>query len=136
MKDLFIYNRMWSKKELFFVGKDNKVKNNELKTIKYKQMSFYTKKFQQPILYPILEINKYYPEFSQFNIGNINTNFNSIVKYKFIIKSILIAINIYEICLMFNCSDFFNFIRFKIIIKYNNYFFITNSNNFSIKRNI
>ena len=84
MKDLFIYNRMWSKKEYFFVGKDNKVKNNELKTIKYKQMSFYTKNFQQPILYPILEINKYYPEFSQFKLENLYKNPNeNILNYNF-----------------------------------------------------
>ena len=88
MKDLFIYNRMWSQKDLFFLK--NKDKNNEnvnnsnLKTIKYKQMSYYTKNFQQPILYPILEIDKYYPKFSKFKLEKLYkvTNEN-ILNYDF-----------------------------------------------------
>ena len=82
MKDLFIYNRMWSQKDYFFPKKDNN--NNELKTIKYKQMSYYTKNFQQPILYPILELDKYYPEFSQFKLENLYKNPNEkILNYNF-----------------------------------------------------
>ena len=80
MRDLFIYNRMWSQKEYFFAKKDN----NEIKTIKYKQMNHYTKNFQQPILYPILEIDKYYPEFSQFKLENLYKNPNEkILNYNF-----------------------------------------------------
>ena len=80
MKDLFIYNRMWSQKEFFFAKKDN----NDLKTIKYKQMNYYTRNFQQPILYPILEIDKYYPDFSQFKLENLYKNPNEkILNYNF-----------------------------------------------------
>ena len=56
MKELFIYNRLWSKKEFFF-SDDNKYK------IKYKQLSYYTQSFQQPLLYPILEFKEYLPQF-------------------------------------------------------------------------
>ena len=49
-KELFTYNRYWSNKELFFGNnKDNKSK------LKYKQLTYYTRNYQQPILYPILE---------------------------------------------------------------------------------
>ena len=62
MKELFIYNRFWSRKELFF-SQDNK---SGLK-LKYKQLSYYTKNFQQPLLYPILNFNDYLPSFSRFD---------------------------------------------------------------------
>ena len=69
MKELFIYNRLWSIKEIFF-SKDNidyydeyfdKIK------LKYKQISYYTKSLEQPYLYPILEIKKYISKFNKFN---------------------------------------------------------------------
>ena len=83
MKKLFIYNRMWSRKELFFNDKNNNV-NSDLKAIKYKQMHYYTKSFQQPIFYPILEIEKYYPEFSKFKLENLYKNpLEKILKYDF-----------------------------------------------------
>ena len=60
MKELFIYNRNWS---IF-----NKINDNDSKiTVKYKQLSYYTKSFQQPFIYPILEMDKYYPPFTNFN---------------------------------------------------------------------
>ena len=80
MKKLFIYNRMWSRKELFF----NQENNPELKVVKYKQMHYYTKSFQQPIFYPILEIEKYYPEFSKFKLENLYKNpLEKILNYDF-----------------------------------------------------
>ena len=78
MKELFIYKRFWSKKEFFFTN------NNKYK-LKYKQISYYTQSFQQPLLYPILEFNKYLPSFSRFQTKDlfshepeeiINYNFN------------------------------------------------------------
>ena len=73
MKELFIYNRFWSKKEFFF--KDNI-------NIKYKQISYYTKNFQQPLLYPILEFNEYLPFFSRFDKENLfKHDINKIVNY-------------------------------------------------------
>ena len=70
MKELFIYNRNWSKKDLFFNIKkdDNKI------SIKYKQLNYYTKSFQQPFIYPILEMNKYYPDFTCFSKDDLYKN--------------------------------------------------------------
>ena len=70
MKELLIYNRNWSKKDLFFNIKkdDNKI------SINYKQINYYTKSFQQPFIYPILEMNKYYPNFSSFSIDALYKN--------------------------------------------------------------
>ena len=83
MKKLFIYNRMWSRKELFFNDKSNK-NNSDLNAVKYKQMHYYTKSFQQPILYPILEIEKYYPEFSKFKLEKLYKNpLEKILNYDF-----------------------------------------------------
>ena len=83
MKDLFIYNRMWSQKQYFF-GKSKDENDRKSKIIKYKQMSYYTKNFQQPILYPILEIDKYYPYFSKFKLEKLYKNPNeNILKYDF-----------------------------------------------------
>ena len=84
MKELFIYNRMWSQKDIFFAKIKSNNNNNEIKTIKYKQMSYYTKNFQQPILYPILEIDKYYPNFSKFKLEKLYKNKNEkILNYDF-----------------------------------------------------
>ena len=76
MKELFIYNRLWSKKEFFFNKKSNF-------KFKYKQINYYTKNFQQPLLYPILELDEYIPNlpkfkniFKQDDNKKINYNFN------------------------------------------------------------
>ena len=39
--------------------------------MKYKQLSYYTQNFQQPLLYPILEIKEYLPSFSRFKTKNL-----------------------------------------------------------------
>ena len=62
MKELFIYNRFWSNKKYFFKNEKNEYNYN----LKYKQISYFTQSFQQPLLYPILEFNKYIPNFSRF----------------------------------------------------------------------
>ena len=80
MKELFIFNQNWSKKDLFFNinKKDNKI------AIKYKQLNYYTKSFQQPFIYPILENDKYYPKFNNFNIDKLFKNQNQkILNYDF-----------------------------------------------------
>ena len=75
MKQLFIYNRLWSKQYLFFKNVNNcfinKIDNNNLK-VKYKRLNYYTKNFQQPLLYPVLEINNYYPKFKNLKESDIN----------------------------------------------------------------
>ena len=89
MKELFIYNRFWSVKEFFFnINKDdNNNKNdddfNNFK-LKYKQISYYTKSFEQPFLYPILELNEYIPNFSKFDKNNLfQHDYNLAVNYDF-----------------------------------------------------
>ena len=86
MKQLFVYNRLWSKQNLFFKNVDDCYKNNndnDLK-IKFKRISYYTSNYQQPFIYPILEIDKYYPKFSKFKIENLYKNKNEkILNYDF-----------------------------------------------------
>ena len=97
IKELFIYNRYWSKKELFFGNnKDNKLK------LKYKQLNYYTRNYQQTILYPILEFDRIYPKFSKFK-GNIflknneNNNDIEIVNYDFNLKENILSEKINKI---------------------------------------
>ena len=86
MKELFIYNRLWSVKEFFF-SKDN-IDNsdecfNKLK-IKYKQISYYTRSFEQPLLYPVLEFNQYIPKFNKFQSKELfNHDLKEAVSYNF-----------------------------------------------------
>ena len=79
MNQLFIFNRMWSNKKYFFYdGEKNFYK------IKYKQNNHCTKNYQRPILYPILEINKYYPKFKKFNLDKLYKNKSEkILNYNF-----------------------------------------------------
>ena len=85
MKQLFIFNRLWSKQHLFFKNFPECYKNtNKNLKIKYKRINYYTSNFQQPLIYPILEINYYYPEFKKFKIDNLYKNPNDIIfKYDF-----------------------------------------------------
>ena len=88
MKNLFIYNRLWSKKDLFFNNSSNS--NNKYK-LKYKQLSYYTHSFQQPLLYPILEFNQSIPKFSRFNKAKLfSHDFNEKVNYNFNLKENLL----------------------------------------------
>ena len=99
IKELFIYNGYWSKKEYFFKEKEeNKINdinnddnNNNASKLKYKQLSYYTRNYQQPILYPILQYDKYIPNI-KIDRGNENDPQNNniynhklekIVKYNF-----------------------------------------------------
>ena len=84
MKELFIYNRFWSKKEFFF---EDKNKDLNLK-LKYKQLSYFTQNFQQPLLYPILEMDKYFPSFSNFDKKYLfKHKLKEIVNYNFDFKN-------------------------------------------------
>ena len=65
MKELFIFNRMWSNQSLFFKKSLEEIKNQKLK---YKNINYYTRNFQRPIIYPILDYKHRYPKFSKFNI--------------------------------------------------------------------
>ena len=65
MKELFIFNRLWSKQRSFFNIFLDKIKKSK---IKYKNLNYYTRNFQRPIIYPVLDYKHRYPEFSDFKI--------------------------------------------------------------------
>ena len=81
MKQLFIYNRLWSRQHLFFQKIPNCYNNKDKNIkIKYKRINNYTCNYQQPLIYPILEINKYYPKFKRFKLDNLyKENHNEII---------------------------------------------------------
>jgi len=72
MKKLFIFNIFWSKKRIFFKNKINLDKKEQLKKVKYKQINYYTKNFQYPYIYPILDLREYYPRFSKYKGGTFS----------------------------------------------------------------
>ena len=92
MKQLFVYNRFWSRQYLFFDNvhkvyqKYNKKEVNP--EIKYKRINYYTSNFQQPLIYPILEIKNYIPDIKKFKNENIykNQTENKILNYDFSIS--------------------------------------------------
>ena len=94
IKELFIYNRMWSKKRYFLENDDSKVK--------YRQINYYTKSFQQPILYPEIEYERNYPKFSEFTKKDslFKESNNKILNYDFSLNENNIFIK--------NISDNFN----------------------------
>ena len=49
MKQVFVYNRLWSKQHLFFKNVFDCYKNNNKEKIKYKRINYYTSNFQQPL---------------------------------------------------------------------------------------
>ena len=71
------------------INDNNNINNNN--KLKYKQLSYYTRNYQQPIMYPILEFNRIYPKFSEFT-GNIfvneseNKNNIEMINYDFNLK--------------------------------------------------
>ena len=71
IKELFIFNRLWSDQKLFY----NDHFDTESKSgLKYKNINYYTKNFQRPIIYPVLDYKYRYPTFSKFIIKE-NNNF-------------------------------------------------------------
>ena len=91
--ELFIYNRMWSKNKLFRYNNSR---------VKYKQINYYTKSFQQPLLYPEIEYDRNYPIFSNFNKKKslYKDSNNKIINYDFSLNENNIFIK--------NISDKFN----------------------------
>ena len=73
-KKLFMFKGAWSNLELFY--KEDK------KRLKYKIYNHYTKSLIRPFLYPILDINYYFPKFSIFNTNKLFNN-NDIEKPKY-----------------------------------------------------
>ena len=110
MRELFIYNRMWSKRKLFIDNDSYNIHNNDSindkiiysKRVIYKQYNYYTKNFQKPLLYPELEYERNYPKFSSFNKKDsiFKNSENKIINYDFSLNDNNIFIK--------NISDNFN----------------------------
>ena len=62
MKNIFIFNKFWSDKKLFFTDEKRK------KYLKYKLINYYTKNYQRQFIFPDLDYKSSYPSFSNFNI--------------------------------------------------------------------
>jgi len=70
IKELFIFNRLWSNQKLFYNDHfDTQSKSN----LKYKNINYYTRNFQRPIIYPVLDYKYRYPIFSKFRIKENNS---------------------------------------------------------------
>ena len=67
MKELFIFNRLLSNQNLFFKDSLSEIKKSNLK---FKNINYYTRNFQRPLLYPYLDYRDHYPNFSRFKIEN------------------------------------------------------------------
>ena len=91
MKELFVFNRNWSKKELFYEKNQNKSNTS----IKYKRLNYYTRNFQQPYFYPILEMEKYFPNFQSFDKNFLFKN-NDYLNYDFSLSKNNIIINLIQ----------------------------------------
>ena len=68
MKELFVFNRLWSKKKYFYIDSLNKRYESSLK---YKNVNYYTTNFQRPIIYPVLDYKNRYPKFSCYKWKDI-----------------------------------------------------------------
>ena len=65
MKELFSFNRLWSKEKLF-----DDAFNKRNKNVKYKVINYYTRNFQRPIVYPVLDYKNNYPKFSRYEVND------------------------------------------------------------------
>ena len=81
MKRLFCFDNFWSKRKIFYPKRYNNI--DEEIEIKYKQINYYTKNFQIPFFYPILEYKNYYPKFLYFKKKLFKPDKNNILEYDF-----------------------------------------------------
>ena len=63
IKELFIFNRLWSNQKIFF---DYTFEKRRKSNLKYKNINYYTNNFQRPIIYPVLDYKYRYPSFTKF----------------------------------------------------------------------
>ena len=94
MRKLFIFNIFWSKKSIFFKNKFNSDNEDQFKEVKYRQINYYTRNFQFPYFYPVLELREYYPNFSKCKGGIFKGFDKNIIKYNFELKENKKAIDI------------------------------------------
>ena len=83
MKQLFSFNNYWSKRNLFYPKRYNNSSNKGEKEIKYKQINYYTKNFQLPFFYPILEYKNYYPHFKSYKGDFFKESNRNVLEYDF-----------------------------------------------------
>ena len=102
MKKLFCFNNFWSKRYIFFPKRYNNNLNILNKQIKYKQINYYTKNFQFPFFYPILEYKKYYPHFKYYKGDFFKKNKDNILEYDFELDTNEKAKNIFQILISKN----------------------------------
>ena len=67
MKELFVFNGLWSNQKLYY---NYTLIERKKSNIKYKNINYYTRNFQRPIIYPVLDYKNRYPEFSKFKMHN------------------------------------------------------------------
>ena len=67
MKELFIFNRLWSEQKKFIY---DSLINRKHSNLKYKNINYYTRNFQRPVIYPVLDYKYRYPQFYNFQINN------------------------------------------------------------------
>ena len=65
MKELFVFNGFWSNQKLYY---NYTLIERKKSNIKYKSINYYTRNFQRPIIYPVLDYKNRYPEFSKFKM--------------------------------------------------------------------
>ena len=118
MKQLFIFNNCWSKKNVFYPKRYNNNDNvNQSYNIKYKQINYYTKNFQLPFLSPILEYKKYYPHFSKYKGQLFKEKNNKILEYDFKIEINEKVKKIYEILFSTNNQNNINIFEKCCLVK-------------------
>ena len=61
MKNLFIFNRFWSDKKLYFLEEKKKL-------LKYKYINYYSTNFQRALIFPVNDYKYSYPKLSNFEI--------------------------------------------------------------------
>ena len=97
MKKLFSFSNFWSKRYIFFPKRYNNNLNITNKQIKYKQINYYTKNFQLPFFYPILEYKKYYPRFKNYKGNLYKENKDNILEYDYELDTNEKALHIFRI---------------------------------------
>ena len=86
MKNLFCFNGYWSKRKIFYPKRyKNEINdiNETKKEIKYKQINYYTKNFQMPYFYPILEYKNHFPSFRHYKGNIFKENNRNFLEYNF-----------------------------------------------------